>query len=118
MNDAPLLAVEHLTMRFGGLLAIDALSFIAHAHDITATSSAPSNGAGKRRRSSIVSPDFIGRAPEALLLHRDGELLELGRMDGGYRIAREAGVARTFQNIRLFGGMTVLENLIVVRNIE
>jgi branched-chain amino acid transport system ATP-binding protein len=112
MNDAPLLEVEHLTMRFGGLLAVDALSFIAHAHDITAIIGP--NGAGKTTVFNCLT-GFYRPSAGSLLLHRDGQLLELERMSG-YRIAREAGVARTFQNIRLFGGMTVLENLIVAQH--
>ena len=45
----------------------------------------------------------------------DGEVLLLERMEG-FRIARQAGMARTFQNVRLFAGMTVLENLIVAQH--
>lgn len=112
MSAAPLLGVEHLTMRFGGLLAVDALSFTARAHEITAIIGP--NGAGKTTVFNCLT-GFYRPSSGSLLMHRDGKPLKLERMDG-YRIAREAGVARTFQNIRLFAGMTVLENLIVAQH--
>jgi branched-chain amino acid transport system ATP-binding protein len=108
----PLLAVEHLTMTFGGLVAVDDLSFTARHGEITAVIGP--NGAGKTTVFNCLTGFYrpsIGR----LALHRpEGEFL-LERMDG-FRIAREAGVARTFQNVRLFAGMTVLENLIVAQH--
>jgi branched-chain amino acid transport system ATP-binding protein len=108
----PLLEVEHLSMRFGGLLAVDDLSFTAPARAITAVIGP--NGAGKTTVFNCLT-GFYRPSVGRLALHRpDGDFL-LERMDG-FRIAREAGVARTFQNIRLFAGMTVLENLIVAQH--
>src|SRR6201994_2005006 len=109
---APLLSVEHLTMRFGGLIAINDLSFTAHERDITGVIGP--NGAGKTTVFNCLTGFYkptVGR----LALHggRGDYLLE--QMDG-YRIAQRAGVARTFQNIRLFAGMSVLENLIVAQH--
>ena len=112
MNGAQLLDVDGLTMRFGGLLAVDALSFTAQAREITAIIGP--NGAGKTTVFNCLT-GFYRPSAGSLVLQRDGMPMKLERMDG-YRIARDAGVARTFQNIRLFSGMTVLENLIVAQH--
>ena len=109
---APLLAVEHLSMRFGGLLAIDDLSFAADDKKITAIIGP--NGAGKTTVFNCLTGFYkptVGR-----LTLSNGGTHYLERMEG-FRIAR-AGVARTFQNIRLFPAMSVLENLIVAQHNE
>jgi branched-chain amino acid transport system ATP-binding protein len=111
---APLLAVEHLTMRFGGLVAVDDVSFTAHRREITAIIGP--NGAGKTTVFNCLT-GFYRPSTGRLAVHRDGEVLQLERIEG-FRIARRAGIARTFQNIRLFAGMTVLENLIVAQHNE
>jgi len=113
-NRPPLLAVEHLTMRFGGLLAVDNLSFTAYAREITAIIGP--NGAGKTTVFNCLT-GFYRPSGGRLAMHRNGEVLMLERIEG-FRIARQAGIARTFQNIRLFAGMTVLENLIVAQHKE
>jgi branched-chain amino acid transport system ATP-binding protein len=107
-----LLAVEHLSMRFGGLVAIDDLSFDAKEREITAIIGP--NGAGKTTVFNCLT-GFYRPSVGRLALERAGRQHFLERMDG-FRIAREAGVARTFQNIRLFAGMTALENLIVAQH--
>ena len=107
-----LLAVEHLSMRFGGLVAVDDVSFAAEDSEITAIIGP--NGAGKTTVFNCLTGFYrpgVGR----LALARGGETHFLERMDG-FRIARAAGVARTFQNIRLFAGMTALENLVVAQH--
>jgi len=108
----PLLAVERLTMRFGGLVAIDALSFTAYPREITAIIGP--NGAGKTTVFNCLT-GFYKPSAGRLAMHVNGEILLLERIEG-FRIARQAGIARTFQNIRLFAGMTVLENLIVAQH--
>jgi branched-chain amino acid transport system ATP-binding protein len=109
---APLLAVEHLTMRFGGLVAVDDLSFTARHGEITAIIGP--NGAGKTTVFNCLTGFYRPSIGRLALQRPAGEFL-LERMDG-FRIAREAGVARTFQNVRLFAGMTVLENLVVAQH--
>jgi branched-chain amino acid transport system ATP-binding protein len=108
----PLLAVEHLTMRFGGLIAVDDLSFTAYRGEITAIIGP--NGAGKTTVFNCLT-GFYRPSAGHLAMHLDGEILRLERI-AGFRIARQAGIARTFQNIRLFAGMTVLENLVVAQH--
>ena len=109
---APLLAVEHLTMRFGGLVAVDDLSFTAHPREITAIIGP--NGAGKTTVFNCLTGFYRPRAGR-LAMYRNGECLLLERIEG-FKIVRQAGIARTFQNIRLFAGMTVLENLVVAQH--
>jgi branched-chain amino acid transport system ATP-binding protein len=111
MSPAPLLEVAHLTMRFGGLVAIDDLSFTAAQREITAIIGP--NGAGKTTVFNCLT-GFYKPTVGQLTFHGDGAILLLEQMEG-FRIAR-AGVARTFQNIRLFGQMSVLENLVVAQH--
>ena len=108
---APLIEVEHLTMRFGGLVAVDDVSFTARPREITAIIGP--NGAGKTTVFNCITGFYkptVGR----LTLRGDREYL-LERMLG-HEIGQKAKVARTFQNIRLFPGMTVLENLMVAQH--
>ncbi|MGH7089254.1 MAG: ABC transporter ATP-binding protein, partial [Stellaceae bacterium] len=107
-----LLAVEHLSMRFGGLTAVDDVSFAAEDAGITAIIGP--NGAGKTTLFNCLT-GFYRPSVGRLALTKGGRTHYLERMDG-FRIARDAGIARTFQNIRLFAGMTVLENLIVAQH--
>jgi branched-chain amino acid transport system ATP-binding protein len=108
----PLLEVEHLSMRFDGLVAVDDLSFTAYRGEITAIIGP--NGAGKTTVFNCLT-GFYKPSTGRLALHADGTVLLLERMEG-FRIAQQAGMARTFQNVRLFAGMTVLENLIVAQH--
>ena len=108
----PLLTVEHLTMRFGGLTAVHDLSFGANSREITAIIGP--NGAGKTTVFNCLT-GFYKPSVGRLTMHVEGKALLLERMDG-FKIARQAGIARTFQNMRLFAGMTVLENLIVAQH--
>jgi branched-chain amino acid transport system ATP-binding protein len=136
-GDAPdaVLRVEHLRMRFGGLVAINDLTFEARAGEITALIGP--NGAGKTTVFNCITGFYKpteGRialrhgAPEAWRLLEtltdsgrrslrgpEGALYLLERMPD-YLVTQKAKVARTFQNIRLFPGMTVLENLLVAQH--
>ena len=112
MSDTPLLAVEHLTMRFGGLVAVDDISFEAPNGQITGVIGP--NGAGKTTVFNCLTGFYKPTVGRLSLTGSRGHFL-LEQMDG-YRISQLAGVARTFQNIRLFTGMSVLENLIVAQH--
>jgi branched-chain amino acid transport system ATP-binding protein len=131
----PLLVVEQLTMRFGGLVAVNKLSFQVGRGDITALIGP--NGAGKTTVFNCVTGFYkptegrlalaregvaaaadveaLTRSPARTARTESGELYLLERMAGN-EIAMRAKVARTFQNIRLFQGMTVLENLMVAHH--
>jgi branched-chain amino acid transport system ATP-binding protein len=109
---APLIRVEHLTMRFGGLVAIDDVSFEGAPRAITAIIGP--NGAGKTTVFNCITGFYRPTVGRLALTHAGGEFL-LERMPG-HEIARRAKVARTFQNIRLFPGMSVLENLLVAQH--
>ncbi len=109
----PVLNVEHLTMRFGGLVAIDDLSFSVARHDITALIGP--NGAGKTTVFNCITGFYQPSEGMFTLTHEDGTSFLLERLDD-FQVSRTARVARTFQNIRLFAGMTVLENLMVAQH--
>jgi branched-chain amino acid transport system ATP-binding protein len=108
-----MLTVSNLTMTFGGLKAVEDLSFEARRGEITAVIGP--NGAGKTTVFNCVTGFYRPGEGTIVLLHPDGQRFELQRMPG-HRIAARAKVARTFQNIRLFAGMTVLENLMVAQH--
>ena len=134
-DGSTVLHVEHLTMRFGGLVAIDDLSFAVERGTITALIGP--NGAGKTTVFNCITGFYkptegrialqrgdaaVWNALESLtnsgrrgVLRPDGALYLLERMPD-FLVAQQARVARTFQNIRLFPGMTVLENLLVAQH--
>src|SRR5260370_41511086 len=98
---APLLAVEALTMRFGGLMAVDALSFAARGGEITARIGP--NGAGKTTVFNCVTGFYRPSSGSIALRHADGAEFRPVRM-AGPRTARPARLSRTCQNVRLFAG--------------
>jgi len=108
-----LLRVEHLTMRFGGLVAVDDVSFDVRRDEITALIGP--NGAGKTTVFNCITGFYKPTVGRLTLRKPDGESWLLERLRD-HQISRAAGVARTFQNIRLFGGMTLLENLLVAQH--
>jgi branched-chain amino acid transport system ATP-binding protein len=100
-------------MRFGGLVAVGDLSFQAGRREITAIIGP--NGAGKTTVFNCITGFYKPTEGMMTLRQEDGSEYLLERLPG-HRIAWKARVARTFQNIRLFSGMTVLENLLVAQH--
>ncbi len=109
----PVLKVEHLTMRFGGLVAVDDVSFEVQPGEITALIGP--NGAGKTTVFNCITGFYKPTEGMITLTQASGRRYLLERLDD-HVINAKAGVARTFQNIRLFPGMTVLENLMVAQH--
>ncbi|MCX7213098.1 MAG: ABC transporter ATP-binding protein [Burkholderiales bacterium] len=103
-NDAPLLSARDLQVRFGGVLAVNQVSFDVKRGEIF-TLIGP-NGAGKTTVFNLISRFYV---PTAGTLEFDGVLLN---KVSPYRVA-ELGIARTFQNIELFEYATVLQNLLI-----
>jgi branched-chain amino acid transport system ATP-binding protein len=113
MTDKPILSLDRLTMRFGGLLAVDDLSFDAKRGDITALIGP--NGAGKTTVFNCITGFYEPTSGGIRVTHDDGKDFALEKLPD-FKIARGVHVARTFQNIRLFPGMTALENLMVAQH--
>ncbi|MES0198781.1 ATP-binding cassette domain-containing protein [Mesorhizobium sp. M0011] len=112
VNDA-ILQVDHLSMKFGGLVAIGDLSFAAKRGEITALIGP--NGAGKTTVFNCITGFYKPSEGMITLNRNDGSTFLLERLPN-HEIPARAKVARTFQNIRLFSGMTLLENLLVAQH--
>ncbi len=113
MNNDTILKVEHLSMRFGGLMAIDDFSFEARRGEITALIGP--NGAGKTTVFNCITGFYKPTMGMITMIQKDGDQHLLERLRD-FEITKVAKVARTFQNIRLFSGLTVLENLLVAQH--
>lgn len=113
MSADKILTVDRLTMRFGGIVAVQDLSFSAERKKITALIGP--NGAGKTTVFNCITGFYKPSGGSIRLAHDDGGVFALERLND-FRIAKQAKVARTFQNIRLFPGMTALENLMVAQH--
>ena len=102
-----MLCCEALTIRFGGLAAIDNLDFQVKSGNIHGLIGP--NGSGKTTLFNLISGIYKPTA---------GSIVFEGKSIAGHRTdeVTRAGIARTFQNIRLFGDMTVWENLLVGRH--
>jgi branched-chain amino acid transport system ATP-binding protein len=113
MSGDPILSVDRLSMRFGGIVAVNDLSFNAERRQITALIGP--NGAGKTTVFNCITGFYKPSSGAMRITHDDGHAIQLERLND-FRISKLARVARTFQNIRLFPGMTALENLMVAQH--
>ena len=101
-----LMEMRHITLRFGGVTAISDISFDVREGEIRAIIGP--NGAGKSSMLNVISGFYVPQEGEVRFR---GETRPPMRP---YQVARQ-GVARTFQNIALFGGMSVLDNVMTGR---
>jgi branched-chain amino acid transport system ATP-binding protein len=106
---SPVLEAKEATRRFGGLVAVNQVSFTVNRGEIFGLIGP--NGAGKTTLFNL----FTGMQPasEGALLHNGVDITKAKP----FEIA-EKGIARTFQNIRLFGNMTVLENVRTAKHLK
>jgi branched-chain amino acid transport system ATP-binding protein len=107
-----ILNVENITMRFGGLKALDSLDLMVNEGEIVALIGP--NGAGKTTFFNCVTGIYPPTSGDVLIT-APGKASE--RINGlKPNEVTEKGMARTFQNIRLFGSMSVLENVMIGRH--
>jgi branched-chain amino acid transport system ATP-binding protein len=104
---APAMRVEHVTKEFGGLVAVNDVSI--EVPSLSIVSLIGPNGAGKTTLFNMLTGLYKPTAGRILLGDRDISRVRPDRITG-------FGVARTFQNIRLFGAMTALENVMIGRH--
>lgn len=104
-----ILEVNHATMRFGGLVAVNDLSMHIDEQEIVALIGP--NGAGKTTAFNMITGVYTPT---------DGSVTLTGRNITGMRPDRIAlaGIARTFQNIRLFKALTVLDNVVIAQHLR
>lgn len=113
-----LLTVKNLGMRFGGIQALSGVNFSIATGSISALIGP--NGAGKTTVFNCITGFYLP-SEGSMELTVQGQPQDLGKVicsglfGGSHRVAR-IGIARTFQNIRLFREMTVLENLLVAQH--
>ena len=104
-----ILDVRNISLRFGGVKALTDISFDVREHEVRAIIGP--NGAGKSSMLNCINGVY---APQ------EGQIRFLGRSFGqmNSRQVAEMGVARTFQNLALFKGMSVLDNIMTGRNLK
>ncbi len=105
----PVLAAKGLTRRFGGLIAVNDVSFTVEKHEIFGLINP--NGAGKTTLFNVMNG--LIPASSGNLIYQNENISQLKP----YQIANK-GIARIFQNIRLFGELSVSENVAIARHIH
>ncbi|MEF3130539.1 ATP-binding cassette domain-containing protein [Rhizobium sp. 268] len=114
-----ILDVQNVTMRFGGIVANRNVSFTVERGAVTALIGP--NGAGKTTMFNCITGFYRASDGRIILNGRDGPT-DIGELvtkpiTGGSHLVSRAGIARTFQNIRLFKEMSVIENLLVAQHL-
>jgi len=105
----PVLTVEDISLSFGGVRALQGVSFDVREHEIRAIIGP--NGAGKSSMLNVINGVY--HPQEGTVTFRGRK-----RHDVDPHEAAQRGIARTFQNIALFRGMTVLDNIMTGRNLR
>ena len=109
MSVEPVLKINHLTMKFGGVVAVDDFTMHINSGEIVALIGP--NGAGKTTAFNAVTGVYTPTSGSVSLL---GEPITGKRPDQITKL----GIARTFQNIRLFSSMTVFENVLTAHHLR
>jgi len=105
----PILTVEGVSLSFGGVKALQGVSFDVREHEVRAIIGP--NGAGKSSMLNVINGVYH---PQQGTVTFKG----VKRQDVDPHVAAKQGIARTFQNIALFKGMTVLDNIMTGRNLK
>jgi branched-chain amino acid transport system ATP-binding protein len=104
-----ILKMDNISLRFGGVKALTDISFDVREHEIRAIIGP--NGAGKSSMLNVINGVYT---PQEGTITFRGKV----RKDMDTHEAAESGIARTFQNIALFSGMSVLDNIMTGRNLK
>jgi branched-chain amino acid transport system ATP-binding protein len=104
-----ILRLEHISLAFGGVKALTDISFDVREHEVRAIIGP--NGAGKSSMLNVINGVY--RPQQGTITFRGRERRDMNSHD-----AAANGIARTFQNIALFKGMTVLDNIMTGRNLR
>ncbi|MGC4191614.1 MAG: ABC transporter ATP-binding protein [Thermomicrobiales bacterium] len=113
LDNPPILSAKNVTMRFGGLVAVDSVSMAIPQGSISSVIGP--NGAGKTTFFNLIAGIYRPTAGEIIFEGRPLHRENAGMFGGSLRPDQitDLGISRTFQNIRLFGNMSVLENVMV-----
>ena len=107
--DRPILEIDEISLAFGGVVALQGVSFEVREHEIRAIIGP--NGAGKSSMLNVINGVYHPQQGTVAFKGRK-------RRDVDPHEAAQQGIARTFQNIALFRGMTVLDNIMTGRNLK
>jgi branched-chain amino acid transport system ATP-binding protein len=109
-----ILRVDNISLAFGGVKALTDISFDVREHEVRAIIGP--NGAGKSSMLNVINGVYTPQVGRITFRGTDGKPLTFDHMNP--RRAAEMGIARTFQSLALFKGMSVLDNIMTGRNLR
>jgi branched-chain amino acid transport system ATP-binding protein len=109
-----ILKVDNISLAFGGVKALTDISFDVREHEVRAIIGP--NGAGKSSMLNVINGVYTPQQGRINFRAADGRQLSFDHMNS--RLAAEMGIARTFQSLALFKGMSVLDNIMTGRNLK